>query len=368
MGADDFPILGIDYVHLYVESAVKSVQNLSHLFGFDEVAYAGPETGCHSALSHMLTQGNARLVVTSSCENEKVTSHIWRHVARHGDGVKDIALRVMSVEAAYRKAIERGARPVHGPIVLWDEHGMVRRAAIHTYGDTFHSFVERHEYHGPFMPGYREVGVVQSRNMGLQAIDHIVGNVELGQMNTWAQFYADVMGFSNRVHFTDSQISTEYSALMSKVMEDGSGNIKFPINEPAIGKKGRSQIQEYLDVYQGPGVQHIAFATGNIIMTVSEMRAHGVKFLNIPQTYYDDVRTRFADVPEVDIDMLARLGILVDRDEDGFLFQIFTKHVVDRPTLFFEIIERRGSRGFGLGNFKALFEAIERDQRARGAL
>jgi 4-hydroxyphenylpyruvate dioxygenase len=281
--------------------------------------------------------------------------------------VKDVAFRVPDAEDAYRVALSRGATGVSEPVVLEDENGKVVRAAIATYGETIHSFIQRDDYAGPFLPGFRAVESDEGPGVGLVAVDHVVGNVELGKMNTWAAYYADIMGFSNLVHFRDDQISTEYTALMSKVMWDGVGRVKLPINEPAKGRK-KSQIDEYLEFYRGAGVQHMALQTEDILTTVSELRRRGVQFLRVPDSYYEEVRERFADLDEVDVDALRELRILADRDEEGYLLQIFTKPVVDRPTVFFEVIERRGSRGFGLGNFKALFEAIEREQALRGTL
>jgi 4-hydroxyphenylpyruvate dioxygenase len=296
-------------------------------------------------------------------------SPIAQHVLLHGDGVKDVALTVPDAEKAYTEALARGARSAMEPTVLKDDFGQVKRAAIYTYGETLHSFVERDDYAGVFLPGYQPVEATaaqKARGVGLAAIDHVVGNVELGKMNEWVKFYEDVLGFKQMIHFTDEAISTEYSALMSKVMEGGQGKIKFPINEPAVGKK-KSQIDEYLEYYRSPGVQHVAMITGDIIETVSRLRDHGVEFIKGVPSYYDELEQRVGKIDEP-VAELAKLGILVDRDDDGYLLQIFTRNVQDRPTVFFEVIQRKGARGFGEGNFKALFEAIEREQAMRGNL
>jgi len=360
---DGFPISAIDHVEFWVGNALQSSHYYRRVFGFRESAYRGLETGSRDRTSRLMVQGKVRFVLTGSLEPD---SDIAAHVHRHGDGVRDVALRVPDAEEAWQVATARGARSVEEPHILEDEHGKVVRAAIATYGDTIHSLIQRDEYAGPFLPGYRATED-DAPEAGIKAIDHVVGNVELGAMNTWASYYADVMGFKNLIHFRDDQISTEYTALMSKVMWDGSGRVKFPLNEPAEGKR-KSQIQEYLEFYRGAGVQHIALLTNDILGAVTELRARGVQFLRVPETYYDEVRDRFADLPEVHVEELAGRSILADRDEEGYLLQIFTKPVVDRPTVFFEIIERHGSRGFGLGNFKALFEAIEREQAERGNL
>jgi 4-hydroxyphenylpyruvate dioxygenase len=363
--SDDFPILGIDHVEFWVGNALQSAQYFRSVWGFRETAYAGLETGSKDRVSRVVEQGEIRFVLTGALAPE---SEIAEHVHRHGDGARDIALRVSDAEDAWRYATAHGARSVAEPAVSEDEHGKVVRAAIATYGDTIHSLVQREDYSGPFLPGFRATERPLDRSVGLVQLDHVVGNVELGKMNEWASYYADAMGFTNLVHFRDDQISTEYTALMSKVMQDGVGRVKFPINEPAKGKK-RSQIDEYLDFYRGPGVQHLALRTDDILRTVAELRARGVEFLRVPGAYYEEVREKFADMPdEVDVDALAELAILADRDEEGYLLQIFTRPVMDRPTVFFEVIQRRGSRGFGLGNFKSLFEAIEREQEARGTL
>jgi 4-hydroxyphenylpyruvate dioxygenase len=361
---DAFPINGTDYVELYVGNAKQASHYYRAAFGFRLLAYRGPETGTRDRASYVLEQGKIRLVLTTALRPD---SPIATHVHAHGDGVRDYALWVDDARAAFATAVERGARPVHEPEVLRDEHGTVVIAAIKTYGDTIHSLVERREYTGVFLPGFRPVTpTFQPPDVGLRYIDHCVGNVELGAMDKWVQFYADVMGFRNLITFDDQDISTEYSALMSKVMANGNDRIKFPINEPAKGKK-KSQIEEYLDFYGGPGVQHLALATDDIIRTVTALKERGVEFLSTPTTYYEELQSRVGKIDEP-VDVLAELGILVDRDPDGYLLQIFSKPVQDRPTLFYEIIQRKGAKGFGKGNFKALFEAIEREQALRGNL
>jgi 4-hydroxyphenylpyruvate dioxygenase len=360
---DDFmPLHGIDHVELYVGNALQSAYFYVHALGFREVAYAGLETGVRDRTSHVLEQGRIRIVLTGAL----VPDHeIGRHAAAHGDGVKVIALSVPDVGNAYREATTRGARGVREPWEETDEHGTIRFATIETYGETLHTFVDRSEYKGPFTPDYvardREAGGV-----GLLAIDHIVGNVELGAMETWVKYYEDVFGMTEMLHFTDEAISTEYSALMSKVVTSGNGRVKFPINEPAEGKR-KSQIDEYLEFYGGAGAQHIAVATRDIVKTVTDLRERGIQFLTVPDTYYDDVPARIGEIKE-SLEDLRRLGILVDRDDEGYMLQIFTKPIGDRPTMFLEVIERHGARGFGEGNFKALFEAIEREQELRGNL
>jgi 4-hydroxyphenylpyruvate dioxygenase len=362
-GTKDFmPLHGIDHVELYVGNALQSAYYWMHALGFREVAYAGLETGVRDRASHVLQQGRIRIVLTGAL----VPGHeIGRHVAQHGDGVKVIALSVPSVEHAYREATARGAEGVRAPWEASDEHGTVRMATIATYGETLHTFVERGEYRGAFLPGFvaRDGG---GEAAGLLAIDHIVGNVELGQMDRWVKYYEDVFGMREMLHFSDEDISTEYSALMSKVVSDGNGRVKFPLNEPAEGKR-KSQIDEYLEFYGGAGAQHIAVATRDIVGTVETLQARGVEFLRTPETYYDSVPERVGEIEE-DLEDLRRLGILVDRDDEGYLLQIFTKPIGDRPTVFLEVIERHGARGFGDGNFKALFEAIEREQALRGNL
>jgi len=361
---DAFPIQGIDHIEFWVGNAKQAAYYFCNAWGFHPVAYAGLETGVRDRTSHLVAQSNVRFVFTGSLVPD---SPITEHVGRHGDGVKDVAFKVPNAEEAFHIAVERGATPVLEPTASEDEHGKVVRASIATYGETIHSFIQRTDYSGPFLPGFRAVDTAAGNDVGIKAVDHVVGNVELGKMNTWAGYYADIMGFTNLVHFRDDQISTEYTALMSKVMWDGVGRVKLPINEPAPGKK-RSQIDEYLDFYRGPGVQHMALITKDILKTVGALRDRGVEFLRVPDAYYDEVRERFADLSDVDVAALQSERILADRDEEGYLLQIFTKPVVDRPTVFFEIIERHGSKGFGLGNFKALFEAIEREQEARGTL
>jgi 4-hydroxyphenylpyruvate dioxygenase len=345
-----------------VGNALQAAYYYVHAFGFKEVAYAGLETGVRDRASHVLQQGRIRLVLTGALHSD---SPIAAHQRKHGDGVKVIALSVPDVDRAYREATTRGAEGVEAPHDISDEHGTVRLATIKTYGETLHTFVGRRDYKGAFLPGYAAVERGGDSGM-LLGIDHIVGNVELGHMDEWVKYYEDVFGMKEMIHFTDEAISTEYSALMSKVVTDGRGVVKFPLNEPAEGKR-KSQIDEYLEFYEGPGAQHIAVATRDIVGTVTALRERGVEFLTIPEAYYDEVPVR---VPEV-IEQLADLreqGILVDRDDEGYLLQIFTKPVGDRPTVFFEVIERHGARGFGDGNFKALFEAIEREQERRGNL
>jgi 4-hydroxyphenylpyruvate dioxygenase len=361
---DTFPINGTDYVEFYVGNAKQASHYYRTAFGYRLAAYRGPETGVRDRASYVLEQGKVRLVLTTPLRPDHP---IAEHVARHGDGVKDIALWVDDARDAFRKAVERGAESAGEPAVLEDEHGQVVTAAIRTYGDTIHSLVERRNYRGAFMPGFVPVDSrYQPAPVGLEYVDHCVGNVELGAMNRWVRYYEQVLGFYNLISFDDKTISTEYSALMSKVVANGNGRIKFPLNEPAQGRR-KSQIDEYLEFYRGPGVQHIAIATEDIIRTVSALRDRGVEFLRVPATYYDDVSSRVGKIDE-DIAPLRDLGILVDRDDEGYLLQIFTKPVQDRPTLFYEIIQRKGAKSFGAGNFKALFEAIEREQALRGNL
>jgi 4-hydroxyphenylpyruvate dioxygenase len=362
---DPLALTGFDAVEFWVGNARQAAHFYRTGYGFRPIAYAGPETGVRDRASYVLGQGGVRLVLTTA-----LTPHspITEHVTRHGDGVRDIGLGVLDAERAFYAAVERGATPVDDPEELKDDHGILRRAAIATYGDTIHSLVDRSDYRGPHAPGYVAWETVADSlpEVGLDAIDHAVGNVELGKMDTWVEFYERVMGFTQLVHFSDEAISTEYSALMSKVAWDGTGRVKFPINEPAKGKR-KSQIDEYLEFYRGPGVQHIALATGDIVATVRALRDRGIQFMRVPDTYYDDLAGRFADL-ELDVEALKDLGILADRDDEGYLLQIFTKMNQDRPTVFFEMIERHGSRGFGEGNFKALFVALEREQEARGNL
>jgi 4-hydroxyphenylpyruvate dioxygenase len=361
---DTFPINGTDYVEFYVGNAKQAAHYYQAAFGFQFVGYRGPETGVRDRVSYLLTQGKIRLVLTAALGPE---GPVADHVRKHGDGVRDIALWVDDARDAYRKAVERGAKGVQEPTVQKDEHGEVVTAAFAIYGDTIHSLVERRNYRGLFMPGFASRKPhYQPADTGLQYVDHCVGNVELGQMNVGVKFYEEVMGFRNLISFDDADISTEYSSLMSKVMSNGNERIKFPINEPAKGKK-KSQIEEYLDFYRGPGVQHLALATNDIVHTVSALRDRGVEFLSVPTTYYEELQGRVGKIDEP-VDVLAKLGILVDRDPDGYLLQIFSKPVQDRPTLFYEIIQRKGARSFGKGNFKALFEAIEREQELRGNL
>jgi len=361
---DTFPINGTDFVEFYVGNARQASHYYRTAFGFQFVAYRGPETGTRDRATYLLQQNKVRLLLTSPLGPEHPAA---AHIAHHGDGVRDIALWVDDAREAFNVAVERGAKPAQKPTVLRDDAGEVVIAAIHTYGDTIHSLVERRNYKGLFLPGFQAVSPRYSPPpVGLQYVDHCVGNVELGAMNTWVKFYQDVMGFRNLISFDDKDISTEYSSLMSKVVASGNDRIKFPINEPAQGRK-RSQIDEYLDFYRGPGVQHLAIATDNIIETVTALRDRGVDFLQVPTAYYDSVLDRVGRIDE-DLAPLKELGILVDRDDEGYLLQIFSKPVQDRPTLFYEIIQRKGAKSFGKGNFKALFEAIEREQAARGNL
>jgi 4-hydroxyphenylpyruvate dioxygenase len=362
---DVMPVHGIDHVEMYVGNAAQAAYFFTHAYGFTETAYAGLETGRRDRVSHVLEQGRIRLVLTGTL---KGGDDIAGHHARHGDGVHKIALSVPDAAKAYEHAVSHGARGVHTPHWVEDEHGRVQLSSVETYGDTLHLFVQRDGYKGAFLPGYehRAEAPRNPDDMMLMGIDHIVGNVELGHMEEWVGYYERVFGMTEMIHFSDEAISTEYSALMSKVVTDGSGKIKFPINEPATGKR-KSQIEEYIEYYNGAGAQHIAMATRDIVRCVSELRERGVEFLNIPDEYYDDVPERVGEIDE-QIDDLRRLGILVDRDDEGYLLQIFTKPIGDRPTVFFEIIERHGARGFGEGNFKALFQAIEREQDRRGNL
>jgi 4-hydroxyphenylpyruvate dioxygenase len=365
---DPLGIHAIDSVEIWCGNARQAVgYYLSH-FGFRPKAYRGPETGYFEAASYVLQQGKVRLVLSTPL---RMTSLMNHSLLVHGDSVSDIALEVDDCHAFFTEAVQRGASVVHPPLEWSDEKGTLRRAAIRTYGDVIHSLVERSQYSGLYFPGfepYEEHFQAPAENapVGIAAIDHIVGNVELGQMDRWVGFYEQTLGFREMLHFSDEQISTEYSALMSKVVRNGSGKIKFPLNEPAQGKR-KSQIEEYLDFHNGPGVQHIALITKDIVATVRELRRRGVNFLRVPKEYYQDLPTRVGSIRE-NLEAIAELGILADRDDDGYLLQIFTKPVEDRPTLFFEIIQRQGSQGFGVGNFKALFEAIEREQGRRGNL
>ncbi|MBP7821629.1 MAG: 4-hydroxyphenylpyruvate dioxygenase [Saprospiraceae bacterium] len=363
--AKDFlPINGTDYVELYVGNAKQAAHFYKTAFGFQSFAYCGLETGNKEFCSYVLKQDKIRLVLTTPFNPD---SEISDHIRRHGDGVKVIALWVDDARKAYQETMSRGAESAMEPTVFTDDHGEIVKAAIKTYGDTIHMFVERKNYQGLFLPGFTKwESEYNPSTTGLKFIDHMVGNVELGAMNKWAKFYEEVMGFANLITFDDKDISTKYTALMSKVMTNGNGRIKFPLNEPAYGLK-KSQIEEYLDFYGSAGCQHIAVATDDIIHTVSEMRKRGVEFLYVPGTYYDTVLDRVGTISE-DILKLRQLGIMVDRDEDGYLLQIFTRPVEDRPTLFFEIIQRKGAKSFGKGNFKALFESIEAEQERRGTL
>ena len=363
--ADFLPLNGTDYVEFYVGNAKQAAYFYRSAFGFRLVAYAGPETGVRDRVSYVLEQNRIRFVLTSPLRQDGAISE---HVRKHGDGVHDVALWVDDAGSAWRETTKRGARSVRKPEVLRDEQGSVCLASIATYGDTIHTFVERRHYSGAFMPGFKAISDLDTvaRPVGLKYVDHMVGNVGWGEMNDWVAFYRDVMGFQIYQSFDDKDISTEYSALMSKVMSNGNGRVKFPINEPAEGRK-KSQIEEYIDFYEGPGVQHIAMVTDDIVWTVARLRAQGIEFLKVPVSYYEALAARVGAIDEP-LDQLAELGILVDRDEEGYMLQIFTKPVEDRPTVFYEIIQRKGSRGFGKGNFKALFESIEREQALRGNL
>ena len=360
---DDFlSIRSIDHLEFWVGNARQAAFFYQHAFGLAVTAYAGLETGVRDRASYVLEQGKVRFVLSTPLSPEGPMAD---HIRLHGDGVRDIALEVEDVDRAYKETTKRGAKGVQEPTTVQDEKGEIRRAAVATYGDTIHSFVNRSKYRGDFLPGYRATGELPKPGP-LLYVDHVVGNVGLGDMNKFVAYYRDVMGFAQFQHFDDKDISTEYSALMSKVMADGSGKVKFPINEPAAGKR-KSQIDEYLEYYRGPGVQHIALATSDIINTVSRLQASGIQFVNVPPSYYEMLEGRVGKIDE-DKKELSKLGILVDRDEEGYLLQIFSRAVEDRPTVFFEVIERKGSRGFGKGNFKALFEAIEREQALRGNL
>jgi len=363
--AQDFlPIYGTDYVELYVGNAKQAAHYYKTAFGFQDLAYAGLETGVRDHTSYVLQQGKIRLVLTSPFSPD---SEMSNHIRIHGDGVKVIALWVKDAFDAHEQTVKRGALSYMKPRTVTDDKGSVRMSGIHTYGHTVHLFIERKDYRGVFLPGYEKLETDYTPpTTGLKYIDHMVGNVEEGSMNEWARFYAEVMGFANLITFDDKDISTSYTALMSKVMTNGNGFIKFPINEPAKGLK-KSQVQEYLDFYHGPGCQHIAVATDDIVFTISEMKRRGVEFLHVPGTYYDTVPQRVGVIKE-DLNELKKWGIMVDRDEEGYLLQIFTKPVEDRPTLFFEIIQRKGAKSFGKGNFQALFESIEAEQARRGTL
>jgi 4-hydroxyphenylpyruvate dioxygenase len=362
--ADPMPVHGIDHLELYAGNAAHAAYFFTRAFGFAETAYAGLETGRRDRVSHVLEQGRIRLVVTGTLQGADEVSDFH---ARHGDSVSTVALSVPDAEAAYWRAVEQGARGLETPHSAEDEHGSVLLSSVATYGHVRHLFVQRDGYDGPFLPGYEARAARPAGGDGLLVgIDHVVGNVELGHMEEWVGYYERVFGMTELIHFSDEAISTEYSALMSKVVTDGSGRLKFPINEPAEGKR-KSQIEEYLDFHNGPGVQHVALASTDIVATVTELRGHGVDFLPIPDSYYEEVPERVGEIEE-DLRDLREQGILVDRDDEGYLLQIFTKPLGDRPTLFFEVIERHGSRGFGEGNFKALFQALEREQERRGNL
>lgn len=364
MQEDILPINGTDFIEFYVGNAKQSTLYYQMAFGFELVGYAGPETGRKDRASYVLQQGKIRLVLTSSLFPD---SEISEHVKKHGDGVKVLALWVDDAEKSFYETVARGAVAASEPETLEDEHGQVKVASIKTYGDTLHTFVERTNYHGVFMPGFvPKESLIKTQPIGLKYVDHCVGNVGWGEMNTWVKFYEEVMGFKLLLTFDDKDISTEYTALMSKVVSNGNGYIKFPINEPAEGKK-KSQIEEYIDFYNGAGVQHIAVATDDIIQTVEELRKRGVEFLYVPDVYYEDVLDRVGEIDE-DLKPLKDLNILIDRDDEGYLLQIFTKPIQDRPTVFYEIIQRKGAKSFGKGNFKALFESIEREQALRGNL
>lgn len=358
------PINGTDYVEFYVGNAKQAAHYYQTAFGFQPLAYSGLETGDKEKASYVLVQDKIRFVFTTALVPE---SPIGEHVKLHGDGVKVVALWVDDATRSFHETVQRGAIPFMDPTVTEDAHGKVVRSGIHAYGETLHLFVERKDYNGPFLPGFvKWEPNYRPEPIGLKYVDHMVGNVGWGEMNKWAKFYADVMGFKQLISFDDKDISTDFTALMSKVMSNGNGRIKFPINEPAEGKK-KSQIEEYIDYYRGSGVQHVAMATDNIIQTVSELRRRGVEFLYVPDTYYEDVMDRVGKIDE-DLKPLKELNILIDRDDEGYLLQIFTKPVEDRPTVFYEIIQRKGAKSFGKGNFKALFESIEREQERRGTL
>lgn len=361
---DFLPLSGTDYVEFYVGNAKQAAHFYKSAFGFQSIAYAGPETGVMDRASYVVRQNKLTLVLTSSL---RPGTEISKHVDRHGDGVKVIALKVDDATSAWTETTKRGGIPFMEPKKIQDEHGEIIMSGIYTYGETVHLFIERKNYTGPFMPGYRAWKTEYNpSSTGLLYIDHCVGNVGWNQMNKWVKYYEDVMGFKNILSFDDKDISTEYSALMSKVMSNGNGFVKFPINEPAEGKK-KSQVEEYLEFYNGEGCQHLALATNNIIETVTELGKRGVEFLKVPSSYYDSILSRVGHIDE-DLEPLKELGILIDRDDEGYLLQIFSKPVQDRPTVFFEIIQRKGAKSFGKGNFKALFEALEREQGLRGNL
>ncbi len=361
---DFLPLHGTDYVEFYVGNAKQAAHFYKTAFGFQSLAYAGPETGMMDKVSYVIRQNKLTFVLTTPLRWE---NPIADHIYKHGDAVKVLALKVDDAASAYEETIKRGAKAYLETTVLKDDDGEVVLSGIHTYGETVHLFVERKNYKGVFMPGFRKwESAYNPTETGLLYVDHCVGNVDWNQMNPWVKFYEDVMGFKNILSFDDNDISTEYSALMSKVMSNGNGFVKFPINEPAEGKK-KSQVEEYLDFYNGEGVQHVAIATADIVKTVTELQKRGIEFLNIPDSYYETVLDRVGKIDE-DLEPLQKLGVLIDRDEEGYLLQIFSKPLEDRPTLFFEIIQRKGAQSFGKGNFKALFEALEREQDARGNL
>lgn len=363
---DFLPLKRIDYIEFFCGNAKQSALYYQYAFGFTLKGYSGLETGNKEYASYLLEQGKIRFILTTSYKDD---SFISEHVRKHGDGVRDVAFEVDDASKSFRETVKRGAVPVLEPTEFKDENGVIIKSSIRTFGDTIHSFIERKNYKGEFFPGFVDAthrGIKNVTDTNLKAIDHMVGNVELGKMIHWVDFYANTLGFNQLLSFDDKDISTEYTALMSKVMQNSTGKIKIPINEPAKGKK-KSQIEEYLDFYKSPGIQHIALATPDILGTVSELISRGVEFLTVPTTYYTELEARVGKIDE-DLKSLEKLGILVDRDEDGYLLQIFSKPVEDRPTLFFEIIQRKGARSFGKGNFKALFESIEREQELRGTL
>ena len=362
MSKDPVPLKAVHHVEFYVGNAKQAAYYYRKAFGYDQIAYSGLETGDREKASYVLGQGRIRMVFSTPLNGN---NELAEHIRKHGDGVKDIAFHVDDAKSCYEACIARGAKSAGEPKTISDENGDITKASIFTYGETIHSFISYDNYEGPFLPGFIE-SKIEGRNVGLKFIDHIVGNVELGKMEHWVNFYADTMGFSQIQEFSDDDISTEYSALMSKVMESDNGRIKFPINEPAEGKR-KSQIDEYLEFYEGAGVQHLALLTSDIIETIGKLKENGVEFLEVPDTYYEDLTERVGAIDE-DIEVLRKLKILVDRDDEGYLLQLFTKPVEDRPTVFYEVIQRKGSKGFGVGNFKALFEAIERHQAERGNL
>ena len=362
MSKDPVPLKAVHHVEFYVGNAKQAAYYYRKAFGYDQIAYSGLETGDREKASYVLAQGRIRMVFSTPLNGD---NDLAEHIRKHGDGVKDIAFHVDDAEKCYEACIARGAKSAKEPETISDENGSITKASIFTYGETVHSFISHNDYNGPFLPGFVE-SKIEGNNVGLKFIDHIVGNVELGKMEHWVNFYADTMGFSQIQEFSDDDISTEYSALMSKVMESDNGRIKFPINEPAEGKR-KSQIDEYLEFYEGAGVQHLALLTSDIIKTIGKLKENGVEFLEVPDTYYEDLTDRVGAIDE-DIEVLRKLKILVDRDDEGYLLQLFTKPVEDRPTVFYEVIQRKGSKGFGVGNFKALFEAIERHQAERGNL